>query len=398
MTIAPARRAAFDILKRVETQGAFAADLLAALPGSMDRRDLNLATELVMGCLRKQNQLDFLVAHFSGRPAPKFDAEVRVALRLGAYQLRHLDRIPRSAAVNDSVSLTRSSGKGSAAGFVNAVLRKVDSSPVKWPSGAVATALPEWLHARWLANYGGAATARLADAASRAPETYIHVPAGRETEVPEGAERTELAGCYKLPPGAGPGPFWIQDIGSQALVPLLELSAGQRFLDLCAAPGNKTAQALEAGARTVACDHSVKRLHAVQSLGCPLVALNAERPLPFAGRPFDRILVDAPCSGTGTLGRNPEIRWRLQPSDIERHRARQVEILTRALAVLAPGGRLVYSTCSLEPEENEAVVRQALMRVGPSFALGRTVQRLPGREPGDGFFAAVIKSSVPRSV
>ena len=397
MPISPARRAAFDILTKVD-QGGFASDLLAALPAAFDRRDLNLATELVLGCLRRQSQLDHLVRQFSGR-AGRFDTAVSIALRLGIYQIRHLDRVPRHAVVDDSVSLTRAAGKASATGLVNAVLRKVDTRPAEFPSPAVVAGLPDWLYAKWLGVHGPAIAAAIAAACLTAPDTYLRVPAGREEEARAlGAGPTEVEGCFRLAPGRDPGAFRIQDLGSQTLVPLLALEPGHRFLDLCAAPGNKTAQALESGvAQTVAADHSVKRLHALAPLGCPLVALDATRPLPFS-RPFDRILVDAPCSGTGTLARNPEIRWRLQPQDLARHHDRQVAILANALGALSPGGLLVYSTCSLEAEENETVVEEALARSGPRFALEKTARRLPGRDQGDGFFAAVIKSSVPQSV
>jgi len=180
-----------------------------------------------------------------------------------------------------------------------------------------------------------------------------------------------------------------QDIGSQAIVPLLDLRPGQRFLDLCAAPGNKTAQALAAGVQAIACDRSHRRLSGLSSLGIPLVVVDGTRPLPFARR-FDRILVDAPCSGTGTLGRNPEIKWRLAPADLEDLSLRQAALLANARAALAPGGRLVYATCSLEPEENEAIVAA----VPPELVEGR-FERLPGRDAGDGFRAAVIKSNLP---
>jgi 16S rRNA (cytosine967-C5)-methyltransferase len=185
----------------------------------------------------------------------------------------------------------------------------------------------------------------------------------------------------------------IQDIGSQSIVPLLELEPGMRFLDLCAAPGNKTAQALEtlgAGPGTVACDVHLHRLSSMKNLGVSLVVLDGTKPLPF-GTLFDRILVDAPCSGTGTLGRNPEIKWRLRPEDLADLHSRQTALFTRALAALKPGGRLVYSTCSLEPEENEEVVDSVL--AGGSAC--PTILRIPGRDPGDGFFAAVIKSEEP---
>jgi 16S rRNA (cytosine967-C5)-methyltransferase len=177
----------------------------------------------------------------------------------------------------------------------------------------------------------------------------------------------------------------IQDIGSQSIVPLLELQPEQTFLDLCAAPGNKTAQALESGVRAVACDIHLSRLEHMTDLGCALVTLDATLPLPFTAR-FDRILVDAPCSGTGTLGRNPEIKWRLRPSDLPDLHQKQLKLLRNAVERLAPGGRLVYSTCSLEREENEAVAEESGARIE------RLWQRIPGLQPGDGFFAAVLTS------
>jgi 16S rRNA (cytosine967-C5)-methyltransferase len=216
--------------------------------------------------------------------------------------------------------------------------------------------------ARWEKRYGAEAAVGIARAALRKPEKYVrHGPAGSR----------------------------FQDIGSQAIVPLLRLEPGQWFLDLCAAPGNKTAQALESGVRAVACDLSWRRLAQLDKLRTNLVALDGTRPLPFARR-FDRILVDAPCSGTGTLGRNPEIKWRLRAEDLEDLRLRQAALVANARAALAPGGLLVYSTCSLEPEENEGVVAA----VSPEL-VEETMERIPGREAGDGFYAAVIKSEKP---
>jgi 16S rRNA (cytosine967-C5)-methyltransferase len=166
---------------------------------------------------------------------------------------------------------------------------------------------------------------------------------------------------------------------------LLQLAPGQSFLDLCAAPGNKTAQALEAGVRVIACDLHLHRIAQLKNLTPNLVVLDGTEPLPFA-RPFDRILLDAPCSGTGTLGRNPEIKWRLTAADLDDLHRRQAALLEQALQALAPGGILVYSTCSLEPEENESVVAAV-----PPDQITETLRRLPGRDPGDGFFAAVVR-------
>ena len=214
------------------------------------------------------------------------------------------------------------------------------------------------------------------------------MPAGCEVHGLD-LESTDIAGCFRLRSGEA-GDLRVQDIGSQSVVPLLDLHAGQTFLDLCAAPGNKTAQALETDVRAVACDVSWRRVAPLKGLGYDVMVLDATEPLPFRRR-FDRILLDAPCSGTGTMGRNPEIKWRLKPDDLARHQARQTRMLRSALDHLAPGGRLVYSTCSLEAEENEQVIEAALG--GPPATIAR---RIPGVDPGDGFFTAVILTPLSR--
>jgi 16S rRNA (cytosine967-C5)-methyltransferase len=352
----PARIAAFDILRQVDA-GGYASDLLLERTAALDSRDAGLASQIVFGVLRYRAQLDCLIEHYSSRP--KLDPEVRVALRMGIYQLRYLERIPAHAAVTDAVELVKRAHKRSAAGFVNAVLRRVDREPVAWPSREVELSCPEWLLARWEAHYGAEAAVGIARAALREPEKFVR----------EGT--------------AGPR---MQDIGAQSIVPLLRLEPEHRFLDLCAAPGNKTAQALETGVRAIACDRRFDRLVQLQPMGCPLVVLDGARPLPFT-RCFDRILVDAPCSGSGTLGRNPEIKWRLRPADLDDLPRRQAALLANARAALKPGGLVVYSTCSLEPEENQAVVAGV-----PAELVLDTMLRLPGRDQGDGFYAAVIRS------
>lgn len=382
-TVSPARLLAFDTLRKVG-RGGYASDLLAAGATPLDPRDAGLASEIVFGVLRYQAQLDFLIQHYSGRGAGKLDFEVLLALRMSVYQLRYLDRIPAHAAVGQSVELVKSQGFRSAAGFANAVLRKVGREAVAWPSRAVELSHPEWLLDRWDREFGAETTALIARANLQPPETYIRIPAGREIPPDAKVEHTEIPGCYRLVAGEAGG-FRIQDIGSQSVVPLLDLAPGQTFLDLCAAPGNKTAQALESGVHAVACDFHAKRVEMLKLLGVDVLHLDGTRPLPF-GRRFDRILLDAPCSGTGTLARNPEIKWRLQPEDIQDLHRRQVVLFKNALEVLAPRGVLVYSTCSLEREENDGVVE----------ALGLTpnhvMRRIPGVQAGDGFFAAVLRS------
>jgi 16S rRNA (cytosine967-C5)-methyltransferase len=344
--MAGAREFAFDILMLVEG-GGYASDLLHARTAGLEVREAGLAHEIVFGVLRYRAQLDYLIAYYAGRER-KLDLEVRTALRCGIYQLRYLERIPAHAAVSETVRLIKRARKTSAAGFVNAVLRKVNREPVKWPDRATELSMPAWLLERWDQQYGRDTSDAIARAALIEPEKYTR------------GERR-------------------QDIGAQAIVPLLELSAGQRFLDLCAAPGNKTAQALESGVTAFACDVHFHRLAPMKAITANLVMLDGTRPLPF-GRPFDRILLDAPCSGTGTLARNPEIKWRLTPADLVDLQRRQKALLANARELLSPDGVLVYSTCSLEPEENEQVCAPTAL------------QRLPGRDPGDGFYAAVIKS------
>jgi 16S rRNA (cytosine967-C5)-methyltransferase len=341
--VSPARATAFDVLRKVEA-GGYASDLLMSQTAALDSRDAGLASEIVFGVLRYRAQLDYLIG------TRKLDVEVRIALRMGIYQLRYLERVPPHAAVKESVDLVKRARKTSAAGLVNAILRQTDRDPIAWPSREVELSCPEWLLARWERHYGAEAAIEIARAALREPGKFTR--AGR-----------------------------TQDIASQSIVPLLCLSAGQSFLDLCAAPGNKTAQALESGVRAVACDVHFHRIKELKSLDASLLVVDGTKPLPFV-RKFDRILVDAPCSGTGTLGRNPEIKWKLRPKDLADLQRRQKALLANALDVLAPGGILVYSTCSLEPEENEQVA-------GPG------TQRLPGRDEGDCFFAAVLKSGKP---
>ncbi len=347
--VSPSRDAAFRILRKVHA-GGYASDLLRR-ETNLEARDAALAESIVLGSLRYQSQLDFLIGHFSGRPQPKLDEEVRIALRIAIYQLRYLDRIPAHAAVTESVELVKRARKRSAAPFVNAVLRKVNRRPVNWPTAAVELSIPAWMLDRWESHYGVEAARKIARAALEEPAPHVNPETGRR-----------------------------QDIGAQSIVPLLAIEPGMTVLDLCAAPGNKTAQAIALGARVVATDRFLQRLMDVPP-EAQRVVLDATHPLPFRAR-FDRILIDAPCSGTGTLSANPEIKWRLKPEDLPVFQSRQRKILENGLALLKPGGRLVYSTCSLEAEENEQLTQ--------AFPAVETHLRLPGRDPGDGFYAAVI--------
>jgi 16S rRNA (cytosine967-C5)-methyltransferase len=351
----PARTAAFEILQKVEA-GGYASDLLLARTAAFDSREAGLASQIVFGVLRRRAQLDWVIDKYVG--GRKLDVQVRNTLRMGIYQTGFLDRVPAHAAVSQSVDLVKRARKTSAAGLVNSVLRKATREEIQSAlTGAplhIELSCPEWMLERWTRRYGAEAAAGVARAALEEPATYTR-----------GAR--------------------IQDIGAQSIVPLLRLEPGQTFLDLCAAPGNKTAQALESGVSAIAADLHFHRAASLGTLGIPVVVLDGTQPLPFARR-FDRILVDAPCSGTGTLARNPEIKWRLKPEDLTDLALRQTALLDNALAALDPGGLLVYSTCSLEPEENEGITAA----VPPGRVLD-SLQRLPGRDVGDGFYAVVVK-------
>ncbi len=391
--IAPARQVAFDVLLRVARDEKFASDELRLQSVQLDARDAGLASEIVFGCLRHQAQLDFLIEYFAGKSAA-LDLEVRVALWMGIFQLRYLDRVPPHAAVMESVELTKRAKKLSASGFVNAVLRKVTRVPVRWPNAETELSVPSWMLSRWKRFHGADAAKAIALNALSKPESYIRVPPGGSVEGME-VDATDVEGCWRLREPLTTF-FRRQDIGSQAVVPLLELKDGMTFLDMCAAPGNKTAQAMEVNVKVVAVDREWRRLRSLADLAVDRVVLDATEPLPFA-RKFDRILIDAPCSGTGTLARNPEIKWRLQQDDLPRYQDRQRRLVTRGLEALAPGGTLVYSTCSLEPEENRDVVETFARPEKPGarprsgMLTYRVMDRIPGRDPGDGFFAAVIR-------
>jgi 16S rRNA (cytosine967-C5)-methyltransferase len=380
--VAIARKVAFDVLLKTE-KGGYASDLLLSASVDLDSRDAGLASEIVFGCLRRQAQLDWLIAQASKRAPEKLDAAVRIALRMGLYQLRQLDRIPAHAALNESVELVKLARKTSASGFVNAILRRAPRGQVQWPDRSISLSMPEWLLTRWYAQFGAEQATGIAEAFLQPAATFVRNPVGERPDLT--LEPTNVEGAFRVLSG-NPAGLRVQDIGSQTIVPLLNLSPGQTFLDVCAAPGNKTAQALETGVEAIACDLHLKRLQTVQ--GCSRVAIDAAQGLPFSAS-FDRILVDAPCSGTGTLARNPEIRWRLTPSDIEELHAKQKRILANALGCLKPEGRLVYSTCSLERRENEEVVQSVAAEQRIRVLEQR--YRIPGRDAGDGFFACVLE-------
>ena len=440
MPISPARSAAFDILLRVDRQNAYASELLhSGRWEHLSSADRGLATELVMGVLRWRSRLDEEIAAASARPLGKLDPEVLNALRLGAYQLRYLSRVPAHAAINDSVELVKRAQKRSAAPFANAVLRKIAATEVEAPSRTIGGspipflvhqyAHPEWLVERWIAEFGMEQALAICRQNQRIPHTAIRLDSAEiEAELlVDGIElapgllmssaRIVIGGDVTRTRALHEGRVMIQDEGSQLVAALV--GTGRRILDCCAAPGGKTA-ALAARNPTAEIVAAELHAHRVELLRKRVRAANVQviqadaLNLPISGG-FDRVLADVPCSGTGTLARNPEIKWRLKPEDLGDLQQRQVAILQAALRQLSPGGRAVYSSCSLEREENEAVVeevlrdssefrlldcREELERLRSSGELvwsdvdsllsGPFLRTIPGVQPCDGFFAAIV--------
>jgi 16S rRNA (cytosine967-C5)-methyltransferase len=410
--IAPARRAAYDALRAVTTRtrdlGEALADTRAHLP---DDRDRALAATIVIGAVRWQNRLDWLLARAANRDLETLDPEVRDLLRLSLFQLLFLSRVPASAIVDDAVSLTKVVRKTSAAGLVNAVLRRMartrhqlelpalagapDSQPreVVLEHLSVAGSHPRWLIERWIDRLGASTAAAWVAFNNEEPPLTLRANTLRtsrdELAARLRASRVETIATRYAPDGltvvgghplrtteAEEGWFFVQDEASQ-LVPLLAGNHGRaRALDACAAPGGKTL-ALAAGvtrdALLVASDVSARRVALLRdtlrrggSTETRVVQFDLERGAPF-GAVFDLVLIDAPCTGLGTLRRDVDIRWRRSPDDVVRAAGRQGRMLTEASRLVAPGGRLVYATCSSEPEENDQVVDEFLA-AQPAFA------------------------------
>ncbi len=449
MPISPARATAFDILLRVEREHAYASELLHSdRYAKLSSADHGLATELVMGVLRWQSRLDEAIAHASSQKLAKLDAEVLIALRLAAYQLQFLARVPQRAAVHESVELVRRARKVSAVPFANAVLRKLadrtkQNHEVVPISNATASAElaqlsahPLWLVERWEREFGRNAALEICGHDQQIPETAIRVDSPEvETELKQAgitlAPGRLLASARRVESGDvtktaafREGRATIQDEASQ-LVALL-VGRGSRILDCCAAPGGKT-RILARGnplATVTAVElhpHRARLLRKlVQEKNVQVIEADM-RELPVTTL-FDRVLVDVPCSGTGTLARNPEIKWRLKPQDLAGFQREQAAILRSAMKHVAPGGRLVYSTCSLEREENISVVEE-ILGSDKSFSLlncrdelerlrsegelawedldslitGPYLRTLPGVHPCDGFFAGSALMERPAS-
>jgi len=374
MPASPARSAAFQILLRVAQQDAYSSELLHSdLLKNLSVADRGLCTEVVLGVLRWQSALDLAISAASDKHLRSLDPEVLTALRIAAYQIRFLDRVPARAAVNESVELVRSARKRSAVGFANAVLRKIVSSPptitAHTPVEELSQRLahPQWLVARWMESFGAAATQKICEYDQNIPETTVRLHGASSEElreqgigfVPGALVSTALRiseGDLTQSEVFRSGRVFIQDEASQ-LVALL-VGRGSRILDCCAAPGSKTAALAfrNPEAHIIAAELHPHRVRLLQEriAATNVEVLTADVTALQLGATFDRVLADVPCSGTGTLARNPEIKWKLRKSDLADLHTRQVAILSAALRHVAPGGRAIYSTCSLEVEENSA--------------------------------------------
>lgn len=431
--IAPARTAAYEVLRTVGSGKTDLASALARQRGRLtDERDRALAGEIATGTLRWQGAFDHVIVAFSGRPLGKLDPEVIDILRLTIFQLLHLDRVPASAAVKDAVDMTGKAGKRSASGLVNALLRRVTRERQTLPlpprpadptdrAGALAylaitLSHPEWLVTRWLDRYGFEATetwarfnnapAPLSLRTNTLKTTRVELvealrQAGIDTE-PAGRAREGLIVLHGNPlatPLHEAGLFFVQDEASQLVGEFTAARPGERIFDACASPGGKTTgMAADMGGRgvVVASDVRGRRVEllaqTVRRSGAAnvrIVQADASQPLPFQAG-FDCVLLDAPCSGLGTLRRDPDIKWRRTPDELAGLATSQVTMLEHAGAVVVAGGRLIYATCSSEPEENDGVVGTFLASHPDYDLAGDPFRTLPFREGLEAFFAAML--------
>lgn len=409
--IAPARLAAYGSLRAIETGRM---DLPAALASTRarltDPRDIALAADIVTGTLRRRGALDYLIARAVRRPIDRLDPEVLDILRLSLYQLIHLDRVPAAAVVDDAVELAKRAGKRSASGLVNAALRAQlrSKAPLPLPPRPALTtdrpapgsaeydaaldylsithSHPRWLAARWLDRYGFAAadtwtrfnnepaplTLRVNTLRTTTPDLIARLAAAGVRAVPSThvPDALVIEGGNPLRADLAPGLFLLQNEASQLVAHFAGAAAGERVLDACAAPGGKTivmANLMRNEGLLVASDRRDRRMRLLRStlteLGVTsarLVQLDLLQPAPFRPEAFDRVLVDAPCTGLGTIRRDPDIRWRRTEHDLQESASRQLTMLRHAADAVRAGGLLVYATCSSEPDENEQVVDRFL--------------------------------------
>jgi 16S rRNA (cytosine967-C5)-methyltransferase len=395
-----ARRAALRTLVRVFDEGAYADRAFASEAAELDARDRAFAQRLAYGAIQRVRTLDYVLEEVGGRAVAGLDVPVRAALRLGAYELGFMDAVPARATVNEAVELVREAGAGRATGLVNAVLRKVadrigpmlEALPESTPrESALKHSYPDWIAETWWSEWGAEEALALMRAQNEPPETAVRDVETGEARVVERIDPDELAS----------GKVWPQSRGSQLAGEVVGVQDGERVLDLAAAPGGKTGQLAARAGEVVAVELHEGRARELEqnmrSLGLGNVTVvNADgRQLPAELTGFDRVLVDAPCSGLGVLASRPDLRWRARPlPDL------QLELLRVAAERVKPGGTIVYSVCTIARAENGDVVDASALTVEPlgeewpEFAHPRRPEfllTLPHKHRTSGFFIARLR-------
>jgi 16S rRNA (cytosine967-C5)-methyltransferase len=406
--VSPARRAAYDVLRRVFEDDAFADLAFPAAAKSLDERDRALAQRLAFGAVQRVRTLDHAIEALGRRPVRKLDAPVRAALRLGAYQLAFVDGVPRYAAVNESVELVRAARLERAVAFTNAVLRRLADGirpllaelPDDTPgAAALAHSYPDWIADVWWRDLGQGEAVALMRAQNEPSDRVVRLLRG---EV-DGRPDELIPGAWHVgridPDAVAEGRIWPQSLGSQLAGLAVGAREGERTLDLCAAPGGKTT--MLAG-EVVAVEVNEARARELESAVRRVGATNVRvvtadgRALPPDLTDFDRALVDAPCSGLGVLNGRPDLRWRAEPLP-----ALQLELLHAAAERVKPGGTITYSVCTINADESEAVVDASGLEVDPSLAeewprfrhsrRPEFLQTLPHVHGTSGFFVARLR-------
>ncbi len=432
-----ARALALEVLLEVAAKACFVESALARR-AALEPQEHARIMDLVKGTLRWRGRIDYLLSALANRPLSSVSTSILNILRLGAYEILFCDQVPEWAAVNEAVELARAHGHEGHVRFVNGVLRNLarrrEALPLPESSDAVAHlsvvhAFPEWLVTRWCRRFGEAEAAELLQASNQLPALTLRVNTLKVSPVqclealrsavegvrahpwiPE-ALLLQGAGRVRDLPGYAEGWHYVQDPGAMLVSYLLDVKPGERVLDACAAPGGKSthlAQQMGDQGKIIALEADASRIERIQEntlrLGIHSIRTQQGDATDVAfGQPFDRVLIDAPCSGLGTLRRHPEAKWQKKEDDLLRHQERQLAIMENMSRVVKEGGVLVYATCSTEPEENEAVVDRFLQGT-PDFSVeGEAPRRLPEirdlidargffhayphRHDSDGFFA-----------
>jgi 16S rRNA (cytosine967-C5)-methyltransferase len=403
------RELALDLVIEWQKSSSLADELIGERLGSsgLSAADRALVRELFYGWLRRRLYLETAVNEYVTRPPRR---EIQAILELAVYQLFYLDRIPSHAAVNEAVTLAKDRSTAAEARFVNAILRRISNNIAtivekllgfREREPWVFYSHPRWLWQRWQTRWGASRAGALCEWNNQAPPVYARVNTLKGTDPDPLCRRVDDPGALLASEEWKQGRYYIQDPSTLLAVDWLDPQPGDEVLDVCAAPGGKTtyiAQKMQNRGKIIAADSSNHRLGRVAE-NCKRLGIEIVATLPcdgtrldrcLRGSGFDRVLVDAPCSNTGVMRRRPDLRWRLESSEIERLAALQLRLLRSAAGFARPGGRLVYSTCSLEPEENEGVV-ETFAAGTAGFRLESTKMLFPPEDGMDGAYVAVFE-------